>query len=130
MNLRMDVYHHFDSPPEDDKKLNAILKQLHYLAIQQELLMSKLDQSIADLTAVNDVNAANIAILTDAVNGVSGDIANLNAQIAALQAALPGITPEQQAALDAVVAAQQALSVNLAGQIANLVVVDAQTPPV
>lgn len=82
----------------------------------EERIMTKLDDYIAAQTAVNTQ-------ISTAVDGLVGDVQNLNDQIAALVAAQGTPTPEQQAALDALTATGQAMA-------DKLTALDAVTPPV
>src|SRR5678816_2786713 len=66
-------------------------------------------------------NAFNTRMET-ALTGIGGDIKNLNDQIAALQGSPGEVTPEDQALLDSLQAAGEALA-------AKFEAVDALTPP-
>lgn len=78
------------------------------------------------MSAISDF-AAKVKVHQDAedaaIAGLTGDVANLNAQIAALQASQGTITPADQAFLDGIEARGQAISDKLAA-------LDALTPPV
>ena len=86
------------------------------LFAQMEKLMSAISDFAAKQQEHNDKISA-------AIDGLASDIANLNAQIAALQASAGAITPDDQALLDAA----DAKGAAIADQIAAL---DALTPPV
>lgn len=58
-----------------------------------------------------------------AIDGLAGDIANLNGQIEALRLQLGQLSPEDQAALDELVAAGEALAT-------RITTLDEMTPPV
>lgn len=78
------------------------------------------------MQAITDF-AAKVAAHNDkidaAVTGLTGDVAELNRQIAALQASSGTLTPEDQALLDGI----EARSAGVADKLAAL---DALTPPV
>jgi hypothetical protein len=80
----------------------------------------KLMGAFEDFVAAQTAHNTAVSVSLD---GISGDINNLNAQIAALQAAAGGLTAEQQTALDALSAAGAALEAKAAA-------LDALTPPV
>lgn len=70
------------------------------------------------IAAQNDFNAR----LGTAMDGITGDVAALNAKITELQANLGNLSPEDQAALNVLQAQGQALAERLEG-------LDALTPP-
>lgn len=78
------------------------------------------------MSAISDFATAQNAFndrMDTAVTGLTGDVAELNRQIAALQATQGAITPEDQALLDGI----QARASGIADKLAAL---DALTPPV
>ncbi len=85
-----------------------------------ERLENKIMSAISDFAAKQ--NAFNDRMDT-AIADLQGDVKSLNDQIAALQASTGGITPEDQAALDAL----QARASTIADKLDAL---DALTPPV
>ena len=84
-------------------------------AYLEKNVMSAIKDFAAKQTAFNDR-------LDAALTGIGGDIKNLNDQIAALQNSPGEVTPEDQASLDALQAAGEALA-------AKFEAVDAMTPP-
>jgi hypothetical protein len=94
------------------RKFLIISQQLFYL---EKHIMTTIDEFIAAQTTYN-------TSVTSALDGISGDITNLNDQIAALIAAQGGLTPEQQVALDALALSGEALAQKAAA-------LDALTPP-
>jgi hypothetical protein len=121
------IYHHFDSPSE---ARNTILKKLHHLITQQEILMTTIADFAAQMTAYNEANTASMAVLSASIDGVTGDVANLNAQIAALQASATGLSAADQAVLEDIAAKAAAVATGLATMSANAATLDAVTPPV
>lgn len=81
-----------------------------------EKIMSAISDFAAKVQAHQDAEDTAIA-------GLTGDVQNLNAQIAALQASQGTITPADQALLDGIEARGQTISDKLAA-------LDALTPPV
>ncbi len=100
----------------------AFHRSLSHLVTKQDLkeLELKLMSAIQDFAAKQ--NAHNDAIDT-AITGLTGDVKNLNDQIAALQASSGGITPEDQILLDQI----EARSAAIADKLSAL---DSLTPPV
>lgn len=71
------------------------------------------DDSIKIMSAISDFAAAQAAFndrMDTAITGLQGDVANLNEQIAALQATQGAITPEDQALLDGIQARAQGIT--------------------
>lgn len=97
-------------------------KSHHGLATKHdlEIAVNKIMSVISDFAAKQ--NAFNDRMDT-AITDLQGDVKSLNDQIAALQASGGAITPEDQAALDAI----QARSEGIATKLEAL---DALTPPV
>jgi hypothetical protein len=130
--MHLNIHHHFPDHNDDPARrmLDRIFALLEAVSLTQEFQMSQIDDFIAQQTAFNTANSEAIATMSGAVDGVSGDIANLAAQIAALQAAAGGLTPEQQAALAAITDTSGVVSAKLGGLSAALAALDALTPPV
>ena len=82
---------------------------------------------MATVTEAIAAFAAQMAVYNDAedaaITGLQGDVANLNAQIAALQASPGAITASDQALLDGIQARGKTVADNLAA-------LDSLTPPV
>lgn len=106
---------------EHDEKLMVDMLHciVHHLALQNEIL-NKI------MTAIENFAAAMATFNTQtdsAITGLQGDVANLQAQITALQNSPGTLTPADQASLDAI----QAHAGIVADKLAAL---DALTPPV
>ena len=96
-----------------ERKLDEIQHALHRLGAA---LMSKISEFAQAQNAFNDR-------LDTAIQGLTGDLAELSRQIAVLQESQGQITPEDQATLDA-------LQARAAAMTAKLEALDALTPPV
>jgi len=105
----------------------ATRRDLHEM---EHRIMSKLSDYLAAQTAFNTRQGAAVDSLVTSVSGLTGDVKNLNAQIAALQASQGTVSPEDQATIDSLQAAGTALADRLDGVSAALAALDAQTPPV
>ena len=129
--MKIDVNHFFPEHRDDPCKrmLVRILALLETVSLTQELQMSQIDDFITQQTSFNTANSEAIATMSGAVDGLAGDIANLGAQIAALQGAAGGLTPEQQAALVTITETSSVVSSKLAGLSTALAALDALTPP-
>jgi hypothetical protein len=96
--------------------LNPARTIISYLILMERRIMATLDEFITQQTAFNEQ-------LNTALTGITGDIQNLNDQIAVLQGTPGTLTPAQQAAIDALAATGAALATKAAG-------LDDLTPPV
>ena len=85
---------------------------------------------IAKQTEFNTSLSAGIDSAATSLEGLTGDVKNLNDQITALQNSTGPVTPEDQILIDAAQAAGQALADKLAAFNAALEALDALTPPV
>lgn len=103
--MRFDVYHHFDSQTD-------LVAAIHTLE-------RKVMSAISDFqTRVN----AKLEAIGTGIDGIDGDVKFLKEQIAALQASVGTVTPEDQAIIDAMEAR--------IGTLADRVTaVDAETAP-
>lgn len=99
MQLDVHVYFHSDSDRKMQAKLNEILNLINHL----ENHMAEFQDFVTQQTAFN-------ASLTTALTDIGTDIQSLNDKIAALTTAPGSLTPEQQAALDALIAEGSALA--------------------
>ena len=98
------------------ESLLRIRSSVDLLHSQGEKIMSAISDFATKQNAHNDAIDA-------AVSGLTGDVKNLQDQIAKLQASQGQITPEDQALLDAIDARSQGIADKLAA-------LDALTPPV
>lgn len=96
--------------------LDAVLALLRELKAQGEQVVQAIADFAAKVSAHNDKIDA-------AVTGLTGDVAELNRQIAALQNSAGTLTPEDQALLDGIESRSQ-------GVADKLDALDALTPPV
>lgn len=103
--MRLDIHIH-----HEDKIILSAITQLG------EKIMSAISDFAAKMTTFFDQQDA-------AISDLQGDVANLNAQIAALQNSSGTITPDDQALLDGIQTRGQAVS-------DKLTALDAITPPV
>lgn len=95
--MRIHVHHHFEARCEVMRRLDAIDEKLTSV---QETIMATLEE----------LNSA-LAAISSEVDKVSADTDNLLAQLAAIPPG--GLTPEQQAALDAAVASATGIAARL-----------------
>lgn len=107
--MKYEHEHHHDD-------MQKIEHALHFLKQLGEKIMSKISDFATAQNAFNDR-------IDTAVTGLTGDIAELNSEIAKLQATQGEITPEDQALLDGI----QTRSQGIADKLTAL---DALTPPV
>lgn len=93
--------------------------------------MSKFSEYAAKQQGYNQRQGAAIDKLVESQAGITSDIKTLNDKIEALQNQ-PGEswTPEDQALLDEITTAGEALTTRAEGVAAALAALDAQTPPV
>lgn len=111
------VHVHVHLAPDDGVK--TALLELKFLLNQLTIAGARTMGTLQDfITQQTDFNAA----LDTSLTGIAGDIQSLNDKIAALVAAQGTLTPEQQAALDALVAGGAALN-------AKAEALNALTPP-
>lgn len=116
--MRLNVYGDFHlhiHPNLAGGDLDFLNKKLALILLNQGNLMTKVSEFAAAQSAHNDRMGV-------ALDGISTDIAALNAKIAELQNSAGQITPEDQTLLDALQAQGEAL----AGRIEAA---DAMTPP-
>mgnify|MGYP001557847213 CR=1 FL=1 len=85
------------------------------------ILNQKLDTLMATVQEKLTLVQGQLDTITSAVDGITGDVASLKAQILALQNSLGQLTPEQEAAFDAVIATMTSLATRTAA-------LDAETP--
>ena len=94
-----------------------------------EQIMTAISDFAAKQNAFNAAIGADIDALVTSTNGLTDDVAALNAKIAALQASPGAITPEDQKTLDDLTAAGVALQLKTDTAAAKIAALDAQTPP-
>lgn len=92
-------------------------------------IMSVISEFAAKQKAFNDRQSAAIDAATTSVTGLSGDIQALNDKITELQNSQGSVTPEDQALLDELQTAGDALATKVEGVSSALAALDALTPP-
>jgi predicted nucleic acid-binding Zn-ribbon protein len=103
--------------------------ELHVINQKLETIMSKISEFAAKQSAHNAAVDAALGNVSTAVTGITGDISTLNDLIKKLQDSQGQITPEDQATLDQLDAAGQALQ-DRADVLAKAAAdADALTPP-
>lgn len=105
MEINVNVFHHLADVGKDDRIL---------------VLLEKIMSAISDFADKMKVHQDHVDA---AVEGISGDLSGLKAQIAALQASAGTITPADQKLLDDIEARTAAIH-------AKVDALDALTPPV
>ena len=95
-----------------------------------EQIMSAISDFAAKQSAFNAAIAADIDALVASTNGLTDDVANLNAQIATLQNSPGKISAEDQKTLDDLTTAGAALQLRTDTAAAAAAALDAKTPPV
>ena len=85
---------------------------------------------IAQQSTFNSAVSAGIDAAVVSLEGLTGDVSNLNSQIAALQNSSGAVTTEDQATIDAAQAAGTALQAKLDAFTTSLEALNALTPPV
>jgi len=99
--MRIDVYHHsVEARCEVMRRLDTLEDKIDLVLQGKEIIMSTLEE----LTAA-------LATISSEVDKVSADTDNLLAQLAAIPPG--GLTPEQQAAIDAAVASATSIAARL-----------------
>jgi peptidoglycan hydrolase CwlO-like protein len=107
--------HKSHSRSRPDRDTVRLFKMIHRLSLQLFIIMSAISEFASKVSAFFDRQDV-------AISDLQGDVDNLTAQIAALQASAGFITPEDQALLDGIQARAQVLSDKLDA-------LDALTPP-
>lgn len=92
-------------------------------------IMAKISDFLTKQEAFNAEQETAIDEVVAAVGGVSGDVAELNRIIKELQESSGGVTPEDQARIDALETKGAALGAKLKGASDALKALDEQTPP-
>lgn len=95
----------------------------------EERIMAKLDDYLAKITTFLDKQGANIDVITTGVDGLSNDIEDIKAQLAAALAGAPEITPEHAAAFDAVVTRIDDIDARSTALAEKAAALDAMHPP-
>lgn len=98
--MRIDVYHHQSWDDETPPWVENIIDQVGLVLDKQETIMATLEE----------LNAS-FATISSAVDKVSADTDNLLAQLASIPPG--GLSPEQQAAIDAAVASATSIAERL-----------------
>jgi len=124
--LRIDHYFHF--VPADASKLDTIISALAVLQTGQDKMAQTVDDYIAAQTATNAQISTAVDALGGSITGVSGDVQNLNNQIAALQNSLGTLTPAQQQAFADLASQGTALAAKVQTAADSLAALDALTP--
>lgn len=93
-------------------------------------IMSVISDFAAKQKAFNDRQGASIDGLVTSVSGITADVQTLNDKIDELQNSPGGITPEDQALLNDLETAGNALADKIEATAAALKALDEQTPPV
>jgi len=128
-----------------DSRRTVTVKSLHETEARIELMLLSIARLVitttrnimASLTdflnkqkAFNDRQAAAIDTAVAGVAGLTDDVKALNDKITELQNSQGGVTPEDQALIDALEVQGEALTGRLETATAALAALDAQTPPV
>lgn len=109
----------------------AIIRSLlRTVLTNQENLMSKISDFALAQKTFNEKIGADIDGINTAIDGIKDDVQSLNDKITELQNSAGGVTPEDQALIDGLVAAGQALQDKMDTLAAKAQALDAQTPPV
>jgi len=95
-----------------------------------ENIMSAISEFAAKQKAYNERQATAIDGLVSSVSGITDDVKALNDKITELQNSQGGVTPEDQALIDALQTQGEALATRLEGVSAAAAALDAQTPRV
>lgn len=99
--MRVDVYHHLvEARCEVMRRLDTLEDKIDLILQGKETIMATLEE----------LNTA-LGLISSEVDKVSADTDNLLAQLAAIPPG--GLTPEQQAAIDAAVASATAIAARL-----------------
>lgn len=91
--------------------------------------MSAISDYLTKQKAFNDRNAAAVDSIVKSTEGLTGDVASLNATIKQLQDSAGAVTPEDQALLDQATTQGEAVSAKLEAVTAALATLDESTPP-
>lgn len=118
INIKADIHTHSDVA-------------LHEVRRLLEQLMATLQDYITQQTVFNDEMAADVSALSDKLTAINGDVTTLNQKISDLNALLASgnLTTEQQAALDTVLAASQAVATKIKSATTDASDIDDRTPP-
>ena len=92
--------------------------------------MATLNEYLQKQNTWNSRHNAAIDSLVSSVDGVKGDVEALNKKIEELQNSSGGVTPEDQALIDQLESAGDALATKMEGVAGSLKTLDEQTPPV
>lgn len=92
-------------------------------------IMSVISDFLTKQEDYNKRHGAAIDSLVTSVGGLTGDVEELNRQIKELQDSSGGVTPEDQARIDAIQATGEELAAKLEGASNALTALDAATPP-
>ena len=106
---------------------NQILRRILQLETN---IMSAISEFTAKQKSFNDRQGAAIDNAVASVTGLSEDIQALNDKITELQNSAGGVTPEDQALIDALETQGDAVASRVEGVASALAALDAQTPPV
>lgn len=109
--------------------LSDIKKALAYQLSFLEKIMSKFTEYAAKQKAWNETQEAANKANAESAAGLSGDLAELNRKITALQNSPGAWTPEDQALLDELAVQGEDLAVKNAANVAALKALDEQTAP-
>lgn len=118
---------------ETRKAVLAVAQAIQALDRNHQEQHREIMQAITDYgdrqKAHNDRQNAALAVITGALTGVAGDIAELKKLIEQLQNSPGTLSPEDQATLDAAQARSESATTRLEAAAATLQAIDEQTPP-
>lgn len=95
----------------------------------QQIIMSAISDFLDKQTAFNDRVSKGIDAAVASVSAITDDIATLNDKITELQNSVGGVTPEDQARIDALESQGEALATKAEAVQNALAALDALTPP-
>ena len=116
---------------QDLVNMELRIETILFLAIEEigNKIMSAISDFLSKQTAFDARQSTAIDALVASIAGVSSDVDTLNAKITELQNSSGGVTPEDQASINALQEQGEALSTKLEAVSTALAALDAQTPP-